>query len=677
MCGIAGFIGNFDPELLVRMGESLSHRGPDGQGEVVLNRGNCRVGLAHRRLAIIDPTPAGAQPMSLNLGETGLGPTKESVWITFNGEIYNFPELKRELIARGHRFKTQTDTEVILHLYTEHGIAAFTKLSGIFALALYDGRPSGQQDGIKTGDVLLYRDGLGVKPLYFSETHEGLLFASEIKALLCSSKVSLELDLNALKHYLCLLYSPAPETPFLAVKKLEPGQWLLVRNGKIHSKNYFYDIPYGEKSLQGSEEYLTEELRLHLKSAVKKQLISDVPVGAFLSGGMDSTSVVSLMKQVDPSSNFSCFTIGHEVKDGTQKNDLYYAKQVASELNLPLEIVKVDPDDFRFLEKVLFQLDEPQADPAAINTMLISKKARELGIKVLLSGAGGDDIFGGYFRHWAVELEKIWKWMPQSLAKRIGEATEKVFAGQGGSSLIRSTSFRKFAKVLESFKWESDERIANYLMNSFPPTVNLILGERFQNKTDLVMLNHNPLVRSLQRIPDEKSLFNRMLYLEAKHFLADHNLNYVDKMSMSQGVEVRVPLIDRELVNFVARLPPSLKRKKFENKYLFKKAVQPFVPQAVLNRSKQGFGLPIRNWLNTELRETVNEALSESSLNRRGLFNTKEVLRLIKLDQEKKIDATHLIFSILSIELWCRQFLDKIYSSVTIQSNERVAEFPL
>lgn len=675
MCGIAGFFGNFDSELLVRMGESLSHRGPDGQGEVLLSSETHRIGLAHRRLAIIDPSPAGKQPMAYGPESSGRPDRKNSIWITFNGEIYNFRELRKELESRGHYFRTQTDTEVILNLYAEYGTEAFLKLNGIFAIALYDGRISGQKNGIKSGDLLLYRDGLGVKPLYYAQTSQGFLFASEIKALLCSDKIPLELDLEALKHYLSFLYAPAPHSPLASVRKIEPGQWLLVRQGKIQSKSYYYDIPYGDSSLKVSEDFYIEELRRELKSAVTRQLVSDVPVGAFLSGGLDSSSVVALMKQAAPSASFDCFTIGYKTTDASKKDDLYYAKKVAAHMDLPLTIVNVEPEDFRFLEKVVFQLDEPQADPAAINTMLISKKARELGIKVLLSGAGGDDIFAGYSRHLAVELEKIWRFLPRAFRNLVGDTTQNLFLNQGGVGLIRSGKLRKVAKVLESLKWETDERISGYLMSTFPDTIRTVLGkpfEQIQKKSQL-----NLLTQSLDRIEKEKNLLNRMLYLEAKHFLADHNLNYVDKMSMSQGVEVRVPLIDRDLVNFVAKLPPELKRKNFENKYLFKRAVQPFVPAIVANRPKQGFGLPLRNWLNTELKEIFNEALSESSLNRRGLFNSKEVLRLIKLDQERKIDASQLMLSLLCIELWCRQFLDRSYSAPTTQSKERVAEFPL
>lgn len=675
MCGIAGFFGNFSDDLLLLMGESLNHRGPDGQGEVLFPVKNQRVGLAHRRLSIIDLSPAGAQPMPLEVGQSQSSRPELALWITFNGEIYNFPELKRELESLGHRFKSRTDTEVILHLYAEWGLEGFSRLNGIFSIGLYDGRERGQKDGIKKGDLLLIRDGMGVKPLYYAETSLGFLFASEIKSILYSKEVSKDLDLVSLKNCISYLYSPAPRTSFQSIKKVEPGQWILVREGRVHLKKYFYDIPFGRPVIQANEKEVARELENKLKEAVKRQLISDVPVGAFLSGGMDSSSVVALMREAAPSTPFQCFTIGHKDDQNEGKNDLHYAKELASQLKLPLQIVNVEPSDFNNLEKTLFHLDEPQADPAAINTMLISRKARELGIKVLLSGAGGDDIFSGYPRHAVVELENIWKWIPSPVLKSVASATLMLSQSSEGVTMVRDRRLRQMAKVLASLAWDKDRRLSSYFMSTFPDSIIPILGERFKTESLELTLEENSFISSLARIKNEKSIVNRMLYLECKHFLADHNLNYVDKMSMSQGVEVRVPLIDLELVNFMASVPPHLKRKNFENKYIFKKAVRSYVPEAILRRPKHGFGLPIRQWLNNELRDLVQESLSERSLKNRGLFNPSQVLRLIKMDQEKKIDATFLIFSLLSIELWCRQFVDKSYS--TVHSKERVAALPL
>jgi asparagine synthase (glutamine-hydrolysing) len=678
MCGIAGFYGKFDSHILQKMGDSVAHRGPDGQGDRTLCFRDFSVGLSHRRLSILDLSSSGSQPMNFSPegNDTGLlgKASDQSLWITFNGEIYNFPELKKDLESKGHRFKSQTDTEVILHLYAEYGLDAFSKLNGIFALALYDGRKTGHKDGLKQGDLLLFRDGLGVKPLYYSENPRGFLFASEIKAILCSPDVSRELDLQALKYFMSYLYCPAPQTPFQNIKKVEPGEWLLVRDGRIVSKKYFYDIPYGQTLRGISEREITEQLRTNLKLAAKRQLIADVPVGAFLSGGLDSTSVVALMKEVEPSKSFRCFTISHEHKDGSLKNDLFYAKEVASKLGFPLTVVDVTPADFSSLSKVIFHLDEPQADPSAINTLLISKKARELGIKVLLSGSGGDDIFSGYPRHIAVQLERIWTLIPNSIKKALSTITQNWVGPEGGTTLIRNGRVRKIAKVLESLRWDRDTRLSSYFMSSFPSAVNPILGERFKVEKNSER-DFDPFLRSLGRVNTDSGLLNKMLYLETKHFLADHNLNYVDKMSMSQGVEVRVPLIDKEIVDFVAKIPPHLKCRYFENKYIFKQAVKPYVPKEVLNRKKQGFGLPIRHWLNTDLKETVRDTLSDSSLKNRGLFDFKEVSQIIQNDQEKQIDATFLIFSMMSIELWCREFLDKNHS--TVQSKELRVSLPL
>jgi asparagine synthase (glutamine-hydrolysing) len=674
MCGIAGFSGKFSPEVLVEMGEALNHRGPDGRGEVYFTKGHSSVGLAHRRLSILDLTSAGSQPMAFSPEDSPQSQPQNALWLSYNGEIYNFPELRRDLESKGHRFKSHTDTEVILHLYFEYGIEAFSQLNGIFALALYDGRERGQRDGIQSGDLLIFRDGLGVKPLYYAESGNGFLFASEIKSLMASSEISCELDLESLKDYLSFLYAPAPRSPFLKVRKVEPGQWLLVRDGKIRNQNYYYDIPYGGGTFSQSEVEITLQLKNILKQAVHRQMISDVPLGAFLSGGLDSTSVVALMKEAQPSAPFQCFTIAHENRDGIKKNDLYYAKRVASQFGLPLTVVPVEPADFKSLEKVIFHLDEPQADPAAINALLISQKARELGIKVLLSGAGGDDIFSGYPRHRAVQLEHIWRWIPKALLQGVAHLSHRLCESKGGATFVPNEKMRKVAKVLEGMGWDVDTRIISYFMGTFPGEIQSVLGERFKSQVSEDS-SFKPLLKSLDRIDGEKNILNRMLYLETKHFLADHNLNYVDKMSMAHGVEVRVPLIDKELVDFVSRIPASLKCRRLENKYIFKQAVKSVVPEAVLTRKKQGFGLPIRHWLNHELRDCLQDTLSVSSLKNRGLFDPGAVQTLIERDRTRQIDATFLIFSLMSIELWCRQFLDKSYS--TIQSKERRATLPL
>lgn len=674
MCGIAGFFGDFDSDLLDWMGESLSHRGPDGQGRVLFPRSKKRVGLAHRRLSILDLSSAGAQPMSLERESATSKFKGHGLWITYNGEIYNFPELRRDLEDKGHQFFSRTDTEVILHLYAEYGAEAFSKLNGIFAFALYDGRDSGQKGGIKSGDLLIYRDGLGVKPLYYAETTSGFLFGFEIKALLCASEVSKELDLKSLLFLMTYLYSPAPHSPFINIKKVEPGQWLLVRDGVVNSKDYFYDIPYGQTIQTGSQSEITENLREVLESAAKRQLISDVSVGAFLSGGLDSTSVVAMMKKAKPSQKFQCFTIGHENKEGIKKNDLYYAKRVADQFGFPLTIVEVTPKDFSSLAQVIFHLDEPQADPSAINTLLISKKAREMGIKVLLSGAGGDDIFSGYPRHVAVQLEKIWQWFPDFSLRGVGKASQLFGVKSGHSTLMKNSKLRKAFKVFQSLEWDLDSRLSSYFMCQFPGAISPLLGDRFK----ALKLPHSvwePFHRSLDRHEQEKDILNRMLYLETKHFLADHNLNYVDKMSMSQGVEVRVPLIDREVVDFVAKIPSCLKMKRFETKFIFKEAVKGLVPEEILHRKKQGFGLPIRHWMNQELKSLVEETLSESSLKQRGLFNPKAVKELIEKDRRGYIDASFVMFSLVSIEVWCREFLDKNHS--TFQRKDLRASLPL
>src|SRR5436309_437581 len=533
MCAVCGFVGTFDPSLLAAMSKSLRHRGPDDRGQIIFRGRDCAVGLAHRRLAILDLSADGHQPMTSVCGRCGQGSTEDAakLWLTYNGEIYNYRELRRDLIASGHRFHSQTDSEVLLHLYAEEGVEMLTKLNGIFAFAIYDGRSQGRRGEVKAGDLFLARDGLGVKPLYYAEAEQGFLFASELKALLECSHLSRDLDLVALHYYLTYLWAPAPFTPLKQVRKLPPGDALLIRNARIARYWSFYDIPYGQSRHLGSENDIAAELRERVQIAVERQLVADVPVGAFLSGGLDSSAVVAMMRRAHRDRRLTCYCIGFagDVDLEGSPPDLPYARKVADHLGVDLRTIEVESDIIKHLERMLYHIDEPQADPAAINTLLIAEQAR----------------------------------------------------------------------------------------------------------------------------------LNRMLYLETKHFLADHNLNYTDKMAMAAGVEVRVPLLDLELVDFATRIPPTLKQVGRTGKAIFKKAMEPFLPREVIYRPKSGFGVPLRRWLESELREAVEDTLSSDSLKQRGLFEPRSVQRLVEMDRAGLVDGAYTVFSLMCIELWCRMFADK------------------
>lgn len=663
MCGIAGFSGNFSPALLRAMTRAVSHRGPDGHGHAVIEGPSGRVGFGHRRLSIIDLSPDGAQPMTVECDRCGVHDARttpaNALWLTFNGEIYNYPALRSELQAKGHSFQSRTDSEVLLHLYAEHGVEMLARLNGIFAFGIYDGRKRGQLGSVRPGDVLIARDGLGVKPLYHASVPDGLLFGSEIKSLIQSPEVTRELDEVALHHHLAYLWAPAPRTMLKHVRKLPPGAAMLVRGGGIVREWTHYDVPYGRDPLPGSERDLAHELRARVQEAVDRQMIADVPVGAFLSGGLDSSAVVAMMRKARPDYRPRCYTIGfrgEEAEEGAPA-DLPYARRVADHVGVDLCEIIVDPSAIENLDRMLWHLDEPQADPAPINALLIAEQARKENIPVLLSGAGGDDIFSGYRRHQALRYERAWGWLPHAVRAGIA-APARWLAWHGAlPSIMKWHPARRAARAFVYADLTADQRLVSYFWWSGEALRRSLYGRDLAARLEGVD-TAEPLVDSLDRIPSERDPLNRMLYLEARHFLADHNLNYTDKMGMASGIEVRVPLLDPDLVDFATRVPSAFKQRGRIGKSIFKRAMEPDLPHDVIYRPKTGFGAPLRRWLQVELRDRVEDTLSATTLRHRGLFDPVTVQRLIEQDRQGRVDGGYTIFSLMCIELWCRMFVD-------------------
>lgn len=419
-------------------------------------------------------------------------------------------------------------------------------------------------------------------------------------------------------------------------------------------------MPYGAEYFNSSEAELIQALRQELESAVSRQMISDVPVGAFLSGGLDSSTVVAMMRKKEPVYVPTCYTIGFaddKDMDGSP-SDLPYARKVAKHLGVNLKTILMQPDDIRYLERMIYLLDEPTADPAPINAMLIAGQACRDGIKVLLSGTGGDDIFSGYRRHQAIQMDYWLNLLPQVIRRGIAMYASKIHNGKGKYYLLNNSKLRRIMKLLYNADTSPEDRMmAYFLWSSEQVRLSLYTCELAQELHVVDTLE--PLKTSMGRIPKEQNPLNKMLYLEGKHFLADHNLNYTDKTSMASGVEVRVPLLDLELVKFATRIPPHLKQKGLTGKYIFKKAMEPYLPKDVIYRPKSGFGAPLRRWLHKELRQQVEDVLSIESLGRRGLFNPDAVRTIVDLDRCGKIDGAYTIFSIMCIELWCRMFIDQ------------------
>ena len=650
MCGILGYSANIEKKTLSNALQALHHRGPDDQGIQYLQYKDQFIGLAHARLSIIDLSPQGHQPMTVSCPccQKESSTENQKLWLIFNGEIYNFQDLRKDLEAQGHQFHSHSDSEVLIHLYAQYGLKMFSMLNGVFAFVLYDGRPSGQKEGIQPGDLILVRDNVGVKPLYYSQTQHSFSFSSELKALLKLDKIDLSINYTALDAYMKYLWCPAPDTLLQNVHKFKPGEVMIVREGKIHRQFIYEDIPQASpKPLYKSFDEAKKDLLFHLENSVKRQLISDAPLGAFLSGGLDSSSVVAMMKHADPERRFDCFTMrqkstGHQ--DGFT-DDLSYAKKVADRLDVRLHEVEIDEDILKYLPKMIYHLDEPTADPAAINTMLICEQAQSMGIKVLMAGTGGDDIFTGYRRHQALQLEKYWSWMPQRVKTGIADLAQQFQSGQLMG--MSHPTLRRLTKLLSYIDLPKPAYLESYFCWNTPQLRRSLYSQE--------MLNHS-LLNSLNHVKDLDPI-NQMLYLEQKHFLADHNLNYTDKMSMACGVEVRVPLLDKELLQFATSLPTEYKMQDGKMKYIFNEAMRGILPDEVIHRPKSGFGAPLRNWFQKD--SIILDILNSESLKNRGIFNPTMLQKIIQQQRSGKIDAAYTLFAAACIELWMQTFIDQ------------------
>jgi asparagine synthase (glutamine-hydrolysing) len=559
----------------------------------------------------------------------------------FNGEIYNFCELRSDLETKGFSFRGHSDTEVLLNLYLAEGEAMLSRLNGIFAFALWDSRKQ---------SLLIARDALGVKPFYYAALNGRFAFASEIKALLHLVPEARELDVVSLHRYLSFLWCPGEGTPLKSVRKLGPGEAMWVREGQIERRWTWYQLPL----FRGVSADLDQISALagttsHLRQAVHRQMVADVPVGAFLSGGLDSSAIVAFAKEINP--DLHCFTI--ESVGGQEKgttDDLPYARKVAQHLGVPLDVVSINANRMAGdLERMVSQLDEPLADPAPLNVLYISQLARERGMKVLLSGAGGDDLFTGYRRHRAVQAERYWSWLPYEVRRGLAQVTGSLDQSRAitrrVSKLFGGAALEGDARLVEYFRWvrEAD------LLALYTPETRKTLG---------VELAATPMLNFLQPLPTTVAPLDRMLAIEQRFFLADHNLTYTDKMSMAVGVEVRVPFLDLDLVEFAARIPLGLKQRGSEGKWILKKAMESYLPHEIIYRPKSGFGAPLRRWMQHDLRELLGDLLSLDSLQRRGLFEPSAVQKLIADNDSGRVDASYTLLSLLCIEIWCRSYLD-------------------
>lgn len=644
MCGIAGII-SFEPERHISaMLESIEHRGRDDVGVWMsqkIDETGRRACLGHRRLSIIDTSSAGHQPMLYADGRYA---------VTFNGEIYNYLELKEQLTARGHRFRTDSDTEVLLAAFAEWGEGCLKHLNGMFAFALWDEQEK---------QLTLARDRVGIKPLYYtevaSETGTTFIFASEIKALLATGLVPREINPEALNQYLTFLWTPDPHTLFRGIHKLPPAHVLTWRAGEVSVREW-WDISFDEIEEGRDENWWRERVLETLDRVVRMEMVADVPLGSFLSGGVDSSSIVALMKNHSGGRKVSTYTIGIEPEDlhyDIIPDDAVWARRVGALLDTDYHEMMLKPDVAELLPKLIYHMDEPVADPAVITSYLVSRAARET-LTVLLSGVGGDEVFAGYPRQLAMKLAGALDPVPQLLRAPLMKVVADVLpGGLPGKFTAPLRNAKKFAR---SAALDFEDRYLGYGTYFTDAAKARLYTDEMREATrglDAYKEHRRYFARTKEAAP-----LNRLLYVDLKTFLPCLNLSYTDKTSMAANLEVRVPFLNVELMELAARLPPRLKLRGLKRKYILKRAAEKLLPRDVVWRRKAGFGAPIRAWLRGPLRPMVEELLSEEQVVRRGLFRPEEVARLIADNLSGREDYSLQVFQLLTLELWQRTFID-------------------
>jgi asparagine synthase (glutamine-hydrolysing) len=656
MCGISGLVNRGDHEVLARMNAVQAHRGPNDSGlwEHRSPDGSY-VGLGSRRLSILDLSPDGHMPMS---NEDG------TVWITYNGEIYNFADLRRELESKGHHFRSYTDTEVIVHLYEEYGQDCLTRLNGMFAFAICDLRGG-------TPLVFMVRDHFGVKPFYYTCQDGRLAFASEIKALLEVPGVEPDIDLNALDQYLTFLWVPGPKTLFKGIFKLPAGHMAVFRSGKLEISQYWdLTFPPEDHQFRLSEETLAHEIRERFRHSVEQQMVSDVPLGAFLSAGMDSSSIVALMAK-SARKPLRTYTITFPSKYRKGENTLddpAVATRLARQLGCENRQIVVELDVASLLPKLCWHMDEPTADPAIIPAYLVCREASR-DVTVLLSGVGGDELFAGYRKYAAHYWAKLYTNIPGLIRQPIASAITKL-------PNLRGTTLKGRVRMLKKMARSA----------GLPPRERFVQNCTYLDSEQRRRLYTSELAAEVAGAENEylhhsafdkvshADFLNQMLYVDTKIFMPTLNLTYNDKMSMASSIEVRVPFLDRELAEFVAwNVPPNLKLHgvvRPTTKYIFRKAMQGILPEEVLNQPKAGFAAPTDYWLANDLREMTDDLLSESQIHARGLFRPETVRRFVREHRSGRQDWSMQVWQFLTLELWMQNFIDESSESRKHESRQ-------
>lgn len=639
MCGICGKIERegkeIRSELISRMNSALSHRGPDDEGMHIenpsqaLDKKSFSIGLGHKRLSIIDLSKSGRQPMSNE---------SQTIWMVFNGEIYNHQSLRKELENVGHRFVSRTDCEIIVHLYEEAGVAGVEKLNGMFAFALWD-----SQKGL----LLLCRDRLGIKPLYYSSNGSSLTFASEIKSILADNEVSKEIDWNALNLYLTFNYIPAPYTIFKNIKKLNPGCYLLVDKRGLEIKKY-WDIEKADvkETKEKSLDSYKKDLYDLLEDAVRLQLIADVPLGAFLSGGVDSSIIVGLMSRASPLP-VKTYTIGY--KGMPLFDETGYARQVSQFHHTDHhEIILTSRDVLNTIPEVLSSFDEPFADSSAIPTYIISRETKK-HVKVALSGDGADEVFAGYRMYQGEYWYSRYRLLPRVLRRKFIEPLLRSLPDSRDKYLL--DCIRRIKKFAAAAKDNFEQRF--FALNEI---FSKELREGLFDKTTITAgkmdldLGADIIFKMINSFEGDK--INRMLYVDLKNSLPNDMLTKVDLMSMKNSLEVRVPFLDHRVVEFVSQIPGDLKLRGKKGKYILLETFKDLLPPAVHNRPKWGFEIPISQWLKSDLKFLIDEFLFRKKIEKQGIFNFDLIEKLVASLFMNRSDTSWLLWNLIVFEAW-------------------------
>jgi asparagine synthase (glutamine-hydrolysing) len=627
MCGICGKLmldseAAVSPALVKAMADTIAHRGPDDEGYYVSGQ----VGLGFRRLAIID----------LKTGHQPLSNEDDTIWIVFNGEIYNYQELRDLLLSKGHAFKTRTDTEVIVHLYEEFGPKCLDKLRGMFAFAIWDANAR---------SLFLARDRVGIKPLYYCLTDKSLVFGSEIKAILADPSVKREIAPELIDRFLTFLYMPGEETLLSGIQKLAPGHYLLIKDGKPEVRQY-WDLDLAEPSRKISLKDAEAELQSLLAKTVELHMIADVPVGVLLSGGVDSTAVLSLAVN-GTDKKISSFTVGFS--GGQVADERPYAKLAAERYGTQHYDMTITAKDFAaFIPQYVWHMEEPVCEPPAIALYYVSKLARN-HVKVLLSGEGGDEAFAGYsnYRN-LVWLERLKQGIP-SLNRTFARGLSIA------NSLMHSARVAKYAPLM-------NDRFPDYYYsrtsNPYHFTGNR-LGETYTTGFAASIDREHSLepVRRLQDKVGNRNMLDAMLYIDTKTWLPDELLIKADKMTMANSVELRVPLLDHKVLEFATSLPSNFKLNGFQTKYILKKALAQKIPVEIRDRKKTGFPVPYESWLRNDLKDVVWGVLTDRKTIDRGYFSKDAIEGLLRANSNGA-NYSKEIFSLLNLELWQRTFLE-------------------